>query len=299
MTETTTAVAQQPQGTAKQMAVASFKKVADSSYYQQQLKNVLKENAGTFAASLMELVTGDEKLLACDAKLLMAEAMKAASLKLPLNKQLGYAYIVPYGKTPTMIIGYKGLYQLAIRSGLYKNINADVVYEGEYQGYDKITGELHLDGEKVSDKPVGYFAYFELTNGFKKMMYMSVDEMASYCKKYSATMKSCKMSNEQLAEMAEKQAKSGPGNSVGWYGNFNDMATKTVLRRLLSKYGYLSIEMRNAMSVDEAETAEEHRDAQFAEAKTVITVDAQTGEVVGSGSSETGSAREEDNNPFE
>ena len=299
MTETTTAVAQQPQGTAKQMAVASFKKVADSSYYQQQLKNVLKENAGTFAASLMELVTGDEKLLACDAKLLMAEAMKAASLKLPLNKQLGYAYIVPYGKTPTMIIGYKGLYQLAIRSGLYKNINADVVYEGEYQGYDKITGELHLDGEKVSDKPVGYFAYFELTNGFKKMMYMSVDEMASYCKKYSATMKSCKMSNEQLAEMAEKQAKSGPGNSVGWYGNFNDMATKTVLRRLLSKYGYLSIEMRNAMSVDEAETAEEHRDAQFAEAKTVITVDAQTGEVVGSGSSETGSAREEDNNQFE
>lgn len=299
MTETTTAVAKQPQGTAKQMAVATFKKVADSSYYQQQLKNVLKENAGTFAASLMELVTGDEKLLACDAKLLMAEAMKAASLKLPLNKQLGYAYIVPYGKTPTMIIGYKGLYQLAIRSGLYKNINADVVYEGEYQGYDKITGELHLDGEKVSDKPVGYFAYFELTNGFKKMMYMSVDEMASYCKKYSATMKSCKMSNEQLAEMAEKQAKQGPGNSVGWYGNFNDMATKTVLRRLLSKYGYLSIEMQNAMSVDEAETAEEHRDAQFAEAKTVITVDAQTGEVVGSGSSETGSAREEDNNPFE
>ena len=229
----------------------------------------------------------------------MAEAMKAASLKLPLNKQLGYAYIVPYGKTPTMIIGYKGLYQLAIRSGLYKNINADVVYEGEYQGYDKITGELHLDGEKISDKPVGYFAYFELTNGFKKMMYMSVDDMASYCKKYSATMKSCKMSNEELAELAEKQAKQGPGNSVGWFGNFNDMATKTVLRRLLSKYGYLSIEMQNAMSVDEAETAEEHRDTEFAEAKEVINVDAQTGEVVndGAASAEAATAAEDDN-PF-
>ena len=106
MTQTMTAVAKQPQATAKQYAVAAFKKTAESSYYQQQLKNVLKENAGTFAASLMELVTGDEKLLACDSKLLMAEAMKAASLKLPLNKQLGYAYIVPYGKTPTMIIGY-------------------------------------------------------------------------------------------------------------------------------------------------------------------------------------------------
>lgn len=299
MTQTTTAVAKQPQATAKQYAVATFKKTAESSYYQQQLKNVLKENAGTFAASLMELVTGDEKLLACDSKLLMAEAMKAASLKLPLNKQLGYAYIVPYGKTPTMIIGYKGLYQLAIRSGLYKNINADVVYEGEYQGYDKITGELHLDGEKISDKPVGYFAYFELTNGFKKMMYMSVDDMASYCKKYSATMKSCKMSNEELAELAEKQAKQGPGNSVGWYGNFNDMATKTVLRRLLSKYGYLSIEMQNAMSVDEAETAEEHRDTEFAEAKEVINVDAQKGEVVndGAASAEAATAAEDDN-PF-
>lgn len=299
MTQTTTAVAKQPQATAKQYAVAAFKKTAESSYYQQQLKNVLKENAGTFAASLMELVTGDEKLLACDSKLLMAEAMKAASLKLPLNKQLGYAYIVPYGKAPTMIIGYKGLYQLAIRSGLYKNINADVVYEGEYQGYDKVTGELHLDGEKISDKPVGYFAYFELTNGFKKMMYMSVDDMASYCKKYSATMKSCKMSNEELAELAEKQAKQGPGNSVGWYGNFNDMATKTVLRRLLSKYGYLSIEMQNAMSVDEAETAEEHRDTEFAEAKEVINVDAQTGEVVndGAASAEAATAAEDDN-PF-
>ena len=294
-----TAVAKQPQATAKQYAVAAFKKTAESSSYQQQLKNVLKENAGTFAASLMELVTGDEKLLACDSKLLMAEAMKAASLKLPLNKQLGYAYIVPYGKTPTMIIGYKGLYQLAIRSGLYKNINADVVYEGEYQGYDKITGELHLDGEKISDKPVGYFAYFELTNGFKKMMYMSVDDMASYCKKYSATMKSCKMSNEELAELAEKQAKQGPGNSVGWYGNFNDMATKTVLRRLLSKYGYLSIEMQNAMSVDEAETAEEHLDTEFAEAKEVINVDAQTGEVMndGAASAEAATAAEDDN-PF-
>lgn len=295
MTQTGTAVAKQSQGTAKQMAVATLKKTVENSYYQQQLRSVLKENAGTFAASLMELVTGDDNLLACDAKLLMAEAMKAASLKLPLNKQLGYAYIVPYGKTPTMIIGYKGLYQLAIRSGLYRNINADVVYEGEYQGYDKITGELHLDGEKVSDKPVGYFSYFELTNGFKKMMYMSVDEMATYCKKYSATMRSCKMSNEELAAMAEKQAKTGPGNSVGWYGNFNDMATKTVLRRLLSKYGYLSIEMQSAMSVDETPTAEEHRDAEFAEAKEVVVVDAQTGEVM---QQEQQTKSEKDNNPF-
>ena len=239
----------------------------------------MKENAGTFAASLLELVTSDEKLLACDGRLLMAEAMKAASLHLPLNKQLGYAYIVPYGNTPTMIIGYKGLYQLAIRSGLYKNINADVVYEGEYQGYDKISGELHLDGMKSSNKIVGYFAFLELTNGFRKMMYMSLDDMCSYAKKYSATLRNCKMTNQQLAEMAQKQAESGPGNTVGWYGNFSDMATKTVLRRLLSKYGYLSIEMQTAMTVDDVPTAEEQRDSEFAEDKKVIVVDAETGEI--------------------
>lgn len=267
------------QQSAKAVAVGNFKAVLENRYYQEQLKSVMKENAGTFAASLMELVTSDEKLLACDSKLLMAEAMKAASLHLPLNKQLGYAYIVPYGNTPTMIIGYKGLYQLAIRSGLYKNINADIVYEGEYQGYDKVSGELHLDGEKTSNKVVGYFAFLELTNGFRKMMYMSLGDMCQYARKYSATLKNCKMTNEQLADMAQKQAESGPGNSVGWYGSFNDMATKTVLRRLLSKYGYLSIEMQAAMSVDDVPTAEERRDAEFAEAKEVIEVDATTGEI--------------------
>ena len=272
-----TAVAKQP--SQKALAVKNFKAVLDNSYYQEQLKNVMKENAGTFAASLLELVTSDEKLLACDGRLLMAEAMKAASLHLPLNKQLGYAYIVPYGNTPTMIIGYKGLYQLAIRSGLYKNINADVVYEGEYQGYDKISGELHLDGVKNSNKIVGYFAFLELTNGFRKMMYMSLDDMCSYAKKYSATLRNCKMTNQQLEEMAQKQAESGPGNTVGWYGNFNDMATKTVLRRLLSKYGYLSIEMQTAMTVDDVPTAEAQRDSEFAEDKKVIVVDAETGEI--------------------
>lgn len=277
MAETAVAKAQPSQ---KAVRVSNFKAVLDCSYYQEQLKNVMKENAGTFAASLMELVTSDDKLLACDARLLMAEAIKAASLHLPINKQLGYAYIVPYGNTPTMIVGYKGLYQLAIRSGLYKNINADVVYEGEYQGYDKISGELHLDGEKTSNKIVGYFAFLELTNGFRKMMYMSLDDMCSYAKKYSATLRNCKMTNQQLAEMAQKQAESGPGNTVGWYGNFNDMATKTVLRRLLSKYGYLSIEMQTAMTVDDVPTAEAQRDEEFAEAKNVITVNADTGEVV-------------------
>lgn len=112
--------------------------------------------------------------------------------------------------------------------------------------------------------------------------------------KYSATMKNCKMSNEELAKMAAKQAVQGPGNSVGWYGNFNDMATKTVLRRLLSKYGYLSVEMQTAMSVDEAPTAEEQRNQEFAEAKEVMVVDSQTGEIV-----QDVTTQKNENNPFD
>jgi recombination protein RecT len=302
-----TAVAKQPQRTAKQNAILAFKKIVDSSYYQQQLKNVLKENSGVFATSLMEIFTGDSKLWSCDPKLLMAEAMKAASLKLPLSKQLGYAYLLVYSNTPTMVIGYKGLFQLAIRSGLYKTINAGVVYEGELRDYDKLTGEFSLNGEKISDKPVGYFSFFELKNGFRSMMYMNIDEMASYCKIYSPSMKNCKMSNKELAEMAERQLKQGPGKAIGWYGNFNEMATKTVLRRLLSKEGYLSIEMQNAFSVDEAPTVEEHRDAEFAEVKEIISVDTETGEVLNEGELQKmaahevldGSEDDENKNPFE
>lgn len=299
MTQTTTAVAKQPQKSNKNVAVAAFKKVAENNYYQQLMQNALKENAGAFATSIMELVTSDETLLQCDPNELMAEAIKAASLKLPLSKQLGYAYLVAYGNTPTMIIGYKGLFQLAIRSGLYKIINAGVVYEGELQDFDKLTGGFNLNGEKLSEKPVGYFSFFELKNGFRSMLYMTIDEMATYCKIYSPSMKNCKMSNEELAELAERQLKQGPGKSIGWYGNFNEMAKKTVLRRLLSKEGYLSIEMQNAFSVDDAPTVEDYRDTEFAEAKEVINVDAQTGEVVndGAASAEAATAAEDDN-PF-
>ena len=107
--------------------------------------------------------------------------------------------------------------------------------------------------------------------------------------------------------MAERQLKQGPGKAIGWYGNFNEMATKTVLRRLLSKEGYLSIEMQNAFSVDEAPTVEEHRDAEFAEVKEIISVDTETGEVLNEGELQKmaahevldGSEDDENKNPFE
>lgn len=277
-----TAVAKQP--SQKALAVKNFQAVMNNSYYQTLLQNTLKENKGTFTTSLMELATSDEKLLQCAPNALMAEALKAASLHLPLNKQLGQCYILPFKNhgvmTPTLVVGTKGYLQLAMRTGKYETINSDVVYEGELKGYDKVTGNLDLSGVRTSNVPIGYFAYMKMKNGFSKLLYMSLDEVCLYAKQYSPTVKfSEKATPATLKELALKQAASGVSDGVGWYSNFESMALKTVLRRLLSKWGELSIENNDILNIDEAPSAEQQRDDEFAEAKEVIEVDAETGEI--------------------
>lgn len=277
-----TAVAKKP--SQKALAVKNFQAVMNNSYYQTLLQNTLKENKGTFTTSLMELATSDEKLLQCAPNALMAEALKAASLHLPLNKQLGQCYILPFKNhgvmTPTLVVGTKGYLQLAMRTGKYETINSDVVYEGELKGYDKVTGNLDLSGVRTSNVPIGYFAYMKMKNGFSKLLYMSLDEVCLYAKQYSPTVKfSEKATPATLKELALKQAASGVSDGVGWYSNFESMALKTVLRRLLSKWGELSIENNDILNIDEAPSAEQQRDEEFAEAKEVIEVDAETGEI--------------------
>ena len=251
---------------------AQFAAVLRAESVQQQFKNALGEHKDAFVASLIDLYTGDKSLQTCNTNALVSEALRAATLRLPLNKALGFAYIVVYNNsvkrvdengndvidpqthkpiydkvpTPTFIPGYKGYIQLAMRTGQYKTINADYVYEGELRKVNKLTGEIAFDGEKKSDKIVGYFCYFELLNGFAKTLYVSVEDMAKYAKRYSPSI-GYKTTIEQLI------AKANDGivaKKVGWEGNFNDMALKTVIRRLLSKYGYLSVEMQNAISGD-------------------------------------------------
>lgn len=277
-----TAVAKQP--SQKALAVKNFQAVMNNSYYQTLLQNTLKENKGTFTTSLMELATSDEKLLQCNPNALMAEALKAASLHLPLNKQLGQCYILPFKihgvMTPTLVVGTKGYLQLAMRTGKYETINSDVVYEGELKGYDKVTGNLDLSGVRTSNVPIGYFAYMKMKNGFSKLLYMSLDEVCLYAKQYSPTVKfSEKATADSLKALALKQAASGVSDGVGWYSNFESMALKTVLRRLLSKWGELSIENNDILNIDEAPSAEQQRDEEFSEAKEVIVVDPETGEI--------------------
>ncbi len=259
-------VATQP---AQQTAVAKAPKKVDvlkgilnADSVQQQFKNALGKNAGTFVASVIDLYNSDANIQLCDPKQVVMEALKAAVLHLPINKALGYAYIIPFNNSkkdangnwvkvmePTCQIGYKGYIQMAMRTGQYKTINADMVYEGELQQVNKLTGEIAFNGERISDKVVGYFCYIELLNGFSKTMYMTVEQMANHAKRYSKGLKK-DATVESLMALANMPVQAD-SKQVGWMGNFHGMAIKTLVRLLLGKYGYLSVEMQNAIVADQ------------------------------------------------
>ncbi len=256
----------------------------ESTKVQGRLEQCLKENKGAFASSIYDLYSADKSLQKCNSNAIISECLKAAALNLPISKALGFAYIVVYNNsvksvdphtghdvwtkvpTPTFILGYKGYIQLALRSGQYRTINADVVYDGELAGFDKLSGKIDLSGKKKSEKVIGYFAYYEMLNGFSKTAYVSVEDMAKHALRYSSSMPKGTTIDKLIAK-----ANSGEvSKQVGWMGNFNDMAIKTCIRRLISKYGYMSIEMQQAYTNDiEGDAALEQRTEAIESTKTI------------------------------
>lgn len=243
---------------------------------QKQFQNALGKKASGFLTSVLSLYSGDTNLSKCEPGQVIACALKAAQLDLPVDKQLGFSYIIPYGNKPQFIMGYKGYIQLAMRSGQYLTINTDLVYEGEATAYDKLSGMVRLDGEKTSDKVIGYFAYFKLLNGFEKLFYMTTEEMAAYALRYSPSIKRG-TKPETLTALAGKGAS---GGGVGWFGDFDSMAKKTCLRQLISKYGILSVEMQNAVldDTDEAPAGEAHTRESIINTSPVVDVPFEEGE---------------------
>ena len=203
------------------------------------LETVLKENAGTFTASVIDLYNSDKTLQSCEPGKVFAECLKAASLKLPINKNLGFAYVIPYKDKrsgeilPQFQIGYKGLIQLCMRTGFYKFINSGEVYEGEFKKIDKLTGEVDLSGDKLSEEIIGYFAYMKTLDGFEKTYYWTKDQVINHAKKYSKSYKS--------------------GSDI-WKDAFDEMCIKTVLRNLLSHWGVMSVEMISAFEAEEMQS---------------------------------------------
>lgn len=204
-----------------------------------RFRELLGKKSAGFMSSIINVVNGNNQLQSSDPQQIIAAAAIAASMDLPIDPNLGFAYIVPYKGKPQFQMGWRGFVQLAMRTAQYKTINASEVYEGEIIKHNRFTGEIEVNPDgKESDEIVGYIAYFKLINGFEKYDYMTLAEVTAHAKRFSQSY--------------------GKSHSP-WQTDFNAMATKTVLKRLLSKYGILSIEMQAAVNADQA-TVTEHED---------------------------------------
>jgi recombination protein RecT len=197
-----------------------------------KFNEMLGKKAPGFISSIISAVSSNSMLLNADPNSIISSASIAATLDLPINQSLGLAYLVPFGNKATFQLGYKGFIQLAIRSGQYKTINTTPIYEGQIKSENPLTGEIEFDFSVKGGNIIGYAAYFKLMSGFEKTLYMTIDEIKFHGKKYSKS-----FSNQ---------------NSL-WQTDLEAMARKTVLKRLLSQYGILSIEMQRAITLDQAE----------------------------------------------
>lgn len=220
-----------------QVAPKTVQGLLNTPSVQERFKQVLGTRTQTFVASLLSL--SNTMLQGVEATSIISAGMIASTLDLPINPNLGFAYIVPfkekqengaYLKKAQFQIGYKGLIQLAIRTGQYQHINVIEIYEGQLKDYNPLYETLDLDFKaKTSDNVIGYVAWFKLINGFEKTCYWSVEDVRQHAQKYSKTFK------------------------FGvWQKNFDSMAKKTVLKNTLSKWGILSIELQRALMTDQA-----------------------------------------------
>lgn len=225
-------------------------KMSENDNVVKRVKDLLKDEGGSFIASVINISRGSETLQLCEPVALWGAAIKSAAVKLPIEPALGYACIVPFknNKTdkyePTFIIQVKGLIQLALRTGQYKDIMTSPIYEDELVSYDPIRDKVVLvekmpENPKRYDeksKPVGYYARIELMNGFSKESYWDLRKIMNHVVKYVLTY--------------DKKKKEFYYGSY-WTKNFDRMAEKTVLRYVLTGWGIMSVEMRNAISSED------------------------------------------------
>lgn len=233
---------------------------------QARFQRMLGKKAPGFISSVLTVVSQNKLLQNVDMRTVLSAASIAASLDLPILPSLGRAWIVPYKGVAQFQIGYLGYVELAQRSGLYKSINVNTVYEGEVVKWNKFTEELTY-GEQEGDTAIGYCASFELLNGFRKVVYWTKDAVIKHAKRFS---------------------KSYNSSSSPWQSDFDAMAMKTVLAYTLRHWGPMSIEMQKAMAED-ADAHEKPLDLSVdnnvdtieqEEASDARVVDVETGEIV-------------------
>lgn len=241
---------------AEKNTLARFNASIASPEMSSYLASVLGSRKESFISNIISLVANDVKLQSCTPMSLIYAGIKATAIGLSIDPNLGQAYVIPYnttsrytdkatGEQRTAVrcvaqfqMGYKGFYQLALRSGLFRTINVTDIRAGEIDGFDLLTGEVSLRrvGNRETLPVIGYAAYFALTGGFSKSLFMTSEEIRAHALKYSQTYKS---KNEKVRDGSR------------WSTDFETMARKTVLKLLLSRYAPLSTDLRAAVEADQ------------------------------------------------
>lgn len=223
--------------------VVPFSVVIASDGYRKLINNTLGDPnvARAFVADISAVVANNPSIKDCEPSTIITAGLVAASLKLPLAGNLGFAYIVPYQdkkvgiKKAQFQIGWKGLTQLAQRSGAFERLGSRAVHKGEYQGQDEFGDDIfRFSHDYDNEEVVGYYAYFRLLNGFTKTLYMTKEQCEKHAYKYSSSYKYDK------------------NRTTLWNTEFDTMAQKTVLKLLLNRYAPLSIDMQTAIKADQA-----------------------------------------------
>ena len=245
----------------------------DGENLRNRFQELLGQRTPQFISSIVSLVNADEKMQKAffeSPMTVIQSALKAASFDLPIDQNLGYAFIYPFNNykdgekkmEATFILGWKGMHQLAIRTGAYRTINVVDIREGELKSYNRLKEEINIqfiedEDEREKKSVIGYVGYYKLINGAEKTIYMTVKQIENH----------------------EKQWRKGDYQTKGWRENFDAMARKTVYRRLIDKWGVMSIEYQN--SKDGYNLAEQMKEEYIDNGSTdePIIIDDGTGEV--------------------
>ena len=278
-----------------------FSVAINTAGYRKLINNTLQDpdRARRFIASITSAVAVNPALQECTANSIVAGALLGESLNLSPSPQLGQYYLVPFknklkdanGKTVWLldekgnhikddrgkwvpatetraqfVLGYKGYIQLAIRSGQYKKLNVIEIKDGELISFDPLNEEIVCDliedyAEREKAPTIGYYAMFEYLNGFRKAMYWSVEKMMSHADQYSPAFSAESYRKIRAGEIADSEMWR---YSSFWYNNFDDMAKKTMLRQLISRWGIMSTDLQKAY-LDDSSMAD------FGESGSIIT----------------------------
>jgi len=213
--------------------LAQVKAYAEMEEVKKRFINLLGDRDGqAYVESVVIAVSGDEQLQQCTPKSIMISAMRAASLKLSVDKSMKQAHLVKFGKEATLIVDYHGLLQLSVNTGYYKIApNVFEVYEGEEIKMERFSGKVEIVGEKTGDTVIGWCGYFKANNGTERWLYMTNEECDAHGKKYN------------------------PGgfssSKSAWNTDRAKMRRKTVLRQLISMWGNFSPQVKNVIFQDE------------------------------------------------